>query len=162
MVKVHVSFQMSLLKKDLWWSFRIPIFMPTTVSKLIFLGTGCTAQTGHTIFKVTTPHNGGIDLSDNLFILWTNECTSSTSNHLHHIEMDRHFRSTSTRWEEREERRRERERGRKRKRDRKTAILREGGRVTGWEREREEKERERASGNYACIYMSDKNAFICH
>jgi hypothetical protein len=31
MLKVHVSFQMSLLKIDLWWAFRISICIPITV-----------------------------------------------------------------------------------------------------------------------------------
>jgi len=41
MVKVQVSFQMSRLKRDLWWPSRISFCIPMTISSLIFSGTGC-------------------------------------------------------------------------------------------------------------------------
>jgi len=42
MVKIQVSFQMSPLKRDLSWPFRISICIPTSISSLIFSGTACT------------------------------------------------------------------------------------------------------------------------
>jgi len=44
MVKVQVSFQMSNLKRDLWWPSRISFCIPRTISSLIFSGTGCRCQ----------------------------------------------------------------------------------------------------------------------
>ena len=46
MVKVHVSFQMSPLKRDLWWPSRISICIPMTISSLIFSETGCNRPHG--------------------------------------------------------------------------------------------------------------------
>jgi len=44
MVKVEVSFQMSRMKRNLWWPWRISFCIPMTISSLNFLGTGCFAQ----------------------------------------------------------------------------------------------------------------------
>jgi len=41
MVEIQVSFQMSRLKRDQWWPSRIFISILTTISSLIFWGTGC-------------------------------------------------------------------------------------------------------------------------
>ena len=43
-VKVQVSFQMSHGKGDLWWPSRISISISTTISRLIFWGTGGTSR----------------------------------------------------------------------------------------------------------------------
>jgi len=43
--KVHVSFHMSRLKRDLRWPSRIFISLSTTISSVIFSGTGCTVNT---------------------------------------------------------------------------------------------------------------------
>ena len=41
MVKVHISFQMSLSKRDLGWPSTILVCILMTISSLIFSGTGC-------------------------------------------------------------------------------------------------------------------------
>jgi len=43
-VKVHVSFQVILLKRDLWRPFRILISISVAILSLIFPGTGCHAH----------------------------------------------------------------------------------------------------------------------
>ena len=45
MVKVHISFQMSRLKRDLGWPSRILVCIPMPISSLVFSGTGCNALT---------------------------------------------------------------------------------------------------------------------
>ena len=49
MAKVQVSFEMSHLKRDLWWPWRISLCIPMTISSLIFSGTGCTS--GSTYYR---------------------------------------------------------------------------------------------------------------
>jgi len=41
MVKVEFSFQMSHLKRNLWWPSRISFCIPMTISSLMFSETGC-------------------------------------------------------------------------------------------------------------------------
>jgi len=40
--QVQVSFQMSCLKRDLWWPSRISISVSMAISSFIFSGSGCT------------------------------------------------------------------------------------------------------------------------